>query len=198
MKSKKRIFTLCTLLQFVFSVLSAQNSSTNNTTIDKPKRFFTGGTMGLQLGTVTAIEADPILGYKLYKDYISVGVGGNYTYFNIKDYSYSPPLVFKTSLYGGNIFARVYFLKNVIPSIKDLFLHGEYQALNVDPIYDPYNIHNGNRYWISNLFGGIGVRQAIGERSFATLSALYNFNATIDNPYSDQPWVFRFGLEIGL
>ena len=37
----------------------------------------------------------------------------------------STPQIYQTSLYGGNIFTRVYFLKNVIPSIKDFFLHGE-------------------------------------------------------------------------
>jgi hypothetical protein len=162
-------------------------------------RFFTGGTIGLELGTATAIEADPILGYKLYKDYVSVGIGGDYTFYRIKDNTYSPPVVYQTSLYGGNIFTRVYFLKNVIPSIKDFFLHGEYQALNVDPqYYDPYNFHNNKRYWISSVFGGIGVRQAIGERSSVTLSVLYDFNATPDSPYYINPLVFRLGLEIGL
>ncbi|MGD0710088.1 MAG: hypothetical protein ABR968_02830 [Bacteroidales bacterium] len=162
-------------------------------------RFFTGGTIGLELGTATAIEADPILGYKLYKDYVSVGIGGDYTYYRIKDYSVAPPQIYQTSLYGGNIFTRIYFLKNVIPSIKDFFIHGECQFLNVDPqYYDPYNFHNNKRYWISSVFGGIGVRQAIGERSSVTLSVLYDFNATPDSPYYINPLVFRLGLEIGL
>jgi hypothetical protein len=171
-------------------------SSNDDKLID---RFFTGGTIGLQFGTATAIEADPILGYKLYKDYLSVGIGGNYTYYRIKDYSSITPAVYQTSLYGGNIFTRVYFLKNVIPSIKDFFLHGEYQALNVDPqYYDPYNFHSGKRYWVNSFFGGIGVRQAIGERSSVTLSVLYDFNASIDSPYYINPWILRIGLEIGL
>ncbi len=162
-------------------------------------RFFTGGTIGLQLGTATAIEADPIFGYKLYKDYLSVGIGGNYTYYRIKDFTYNPPAIYETSLYGGNVFTRVYFLKNVIPSIKDFFIHGEYQLLNVDPqYYDPYNFHKGSRYWVGSVFGGLGIRQAISEKSSITLSVLYDFNATIDSPYYFDPWVLRFGLELGL
>jgi hypothetical protein len=207
MKRKCIFFITLIFLQFTYSIISAQENQPGSSQEDQPspttnnidKRYFTGGTLGLQLGTATAIEADPILGYKLYKDYISVGVGANYTYYKIKDYYYSPPLIYQTSLYGGNIFARVYFLKNAIPSIKDFFLHGEYQALNVDSqYYDPYSVHNGKRYWVSSLFGGIGVRQAIGERSFVTLSVLYDFNATLDSPYYMNPWVYRLGLEIGL
>jgi hypothetical protein len=173
--------------------------ATNNSDENLMDRFFTGGTIGLQLGTITDIEADPILGYKLYKDYISVGIGANYTYLWYKDNYYIPPITYQTSLYGGNVFARIYFLKNVIPSIKDFFLHGEYQALDVDPqYYDPYNFHNGQRYWVSSLFGGLGIRQAIGEKSFITLSVLYDFNATPDSPYYSDPVVLRFGFEIGL
>ena len=197
------IITFC-LLFVPFIKLSAQEEPQNRRIADNDgdliDRFFTGGTIGLQLGTVTAIEADPILGYKLYKDYLSVGIGGNYTYYRIKDFTVVPPQVYQTSLYGGNIFARVYFLKNVIPSIKDFFLHGEYQALSVETQYfDPnFQFHNTPRYWVNSVFGGIGVRQAISEKSSITLSVLYDFNATIDSPYYVDPWVIRFGLELGL
>ena len=87
--SKKPIIIIFILLLIPFIKLSAQEEPRNRSFAsndgDLIDRFFTGGTIGLELGTATAIEADPIFGYKLYKDYLSVGIGGNYTYYRIKD-----------------------------------------------------------------------------------------------------------------
>jgi hypothetical protein len=161
-------------------------------------KFFTGGTLGLQFGTYTSINIAPFIGYR-FNEYLACGLGPNYTYYHMRDNSYYPPAIYKTNLYGGSFFTRVYFLKDVIPSIKDIYLHGEFEALNVESQYfDLSMTHPEKRYWVGSIFGGAGIRQMMGERTFVTITVLYNFNETLDSPYYGNPLVYRVGLEIGL
>lgn len=194
-KFKFLILGLSLIILYSDSYSQNDNKGSKNELIHK---FFTGGTLGLQFGNYTYINVAPIFGYR-FNEYLACGIGPNYIFYHIKDYSYYPPAVFNTNLYGGNFFTRVYFLKNVIPSIKDFYLHGEFEALNVETQYFDYTLtHTGKRYWVGSVFGGLGIRQILGERAFATITVLYNFNETLDSPYYGNPLVYRIGFEIGL
>jgi hypothetical protein len=199
MKDIKILLPGLLLIILSFGVFSQNNNSTqqNNNKGSGGElihKFFTGGTIGLQFGSYTYINVAPILGYR-FNEYLACGVGANYIYYREKYYTD----VIQTNIYGGNFFTRVYFLKDLIPSIKDFYLHGEYEALSLETaIFDnPYSpSHTTKRYWIGSVFGGAGIRQELGERVFMTLTVLFNFNITPDNPF--DPLVYRVGFEIGL
>lgn len=82
-----------------------------NTSIERP--FFTGGSFGLQFGTITAIDISPILGYR-FTENIVAGIGATYQYY--RNGRYIPAV--QTDIYGGRTFVRFYFLQK-------LFLHGK-------------------------------------------------------------------------
>lgn len=187
------------LLVFVCSLVFcnqtfAQKTDTKGSNNEFVHKLFTGGTLGLQFGNYTYINIAPFIGYR-FNDYLACGLGPNYIFYRFKVYTD----VYKTNLYGGNVFTRVYFLKDVIPSIKDIYLHGEFEALNIESQYfDLSYMHTEKRYWVGSVFGGAGIRQILGDRAFATITVLYNFNETIDSPYYGNPLVYRIGLEINL
>jgi len=150
-------------------------------------RLFTGGGIGLQFGTQTMIEASPIIGYKITKNF-AAGIGITYQYYRM-NYNGN---VLQTSIYGGSVFTRYYFLQN-------FFLHAEYEALNLETaFFDPgYFYHKQNRYWVGSVLAGGGYRQFIGEKSSINIMILYNFNDTPYSPYN-SPLVYRVGIDIGL
>lgn len=154
----------------------------------KPRNWFTGGGLGLQLGNATMIEISPLLGYSFTKN-IAAGFRATYQYFRAKDYSTG--LIHKTDVYGGSIFARYCFLENFV-------IHSEYEILSLESLYfGQYNTNNTNRFLEENLLIGGGYRTAIGERNYMYIIILYNLNDNINNHYG-SPVVFKTGIEIGL
>ena len=178
--------------------MMAQNNNLNKTLAndnDSENRFFTGGSLGLQLGSSSMIDVSPLIGYRLKKCF-SAGIGATYQYLSEFDPTYGT--TFKTSIYGGRIFARYYLLNNFI-------FEGEYEILSLESRYfDFLQIHNTPRFFEDNVFIGGGYRKAFSENSCYYLMALYNVNATANNHYgtitlfgSDLPLVIRAGVEIG-
>jgi hypothetical protein len=167
---------------------TAQDNQTLPAATSAPdNRFFTGGSIGLQFGNQTMIDASPILGYRITKNF-SAGVGFTYQYYRLNYYN----TILQTYIIGGRVFARYYFFEN-------FFLHGEYEALNLETkFFDPgFLYHQSDRYWVGSVLAGGGYRQAIGENSFFNIMVLYNLNDTPYGPY-DNPWIFRVGVDIGL
>ena len=171
------------LLMNMNSIAQDNGKQTSNFT----NRLFTGGSIGLQFGTQTMIEASPILGYKINKNF-AAGIGVTYQYYRLNYYGN----ILKTSIYGGSVFTRYYFLEN-------FFLHGEYEALNVETaFFDPGHFyHKEERYWVGSVLAGGGYRQFIGENSSFNIMILYNFNDTPYSPYT-SPLIYRVGIDIGL
>ena len=144
----------------------------------KDKIFF-GGNFGLQFGTMSIIEASPLIGYKI-TDKLAVGVGITYIYYRLKmDNS-----IFSTNVYGGRIFARYYILENI-------FAHAEYEVLNLER-YDMVT----NRTNVESLFVGGGYRMKVGERSYFSIMALWNLKDNYYSPYSNP--VIRAGFTVGI
>lgn len=132
---------------------------------DPPQRFrdriWVGGGLNLGFGTVTAVQMDPVVGYKVdEKGRYSVGVGFSYWYY--RDNRYVPAYTFSGKGY------RVFNRFRVIPP---LFLHAEFLHLNV-PVYD-YNDRVTRDQWVPHILVGGGYMQRVGRNSSIYLQLLY-------------------------
>jgi len=132
---------------------------------EPPQRFrdrlWFGGGLNFGLGTVTAIQVDPVIGYKAdKKGRYSVGLGFSYWYY--RDNRFSPPFSF--SSVGYRVFNRF----RVIPP---LFLHAEFLHLN-RPLYN-INLEQTRSTWVPHLLVGAGYMQRVGGNSSIYLQVLY-------------------------
>ena len=141
-------------------------------------RIFYGGNLGLQFGTITFIDASPLIGYRL-TDKLSLGTGISYMYYREKFPGFQE---FSTSIYGGRLFGRYIIYKN-------LFAHTEYEVLNLES----FDINR--RINVTNILVGGGYRQHLGGRAYLNLLALWNINETADSPYRNP--IIRMGIGIG-
>jgi len=170
-------------------------------------RLSVGGNLGLQFGTVTAINISPEVMLRVV-DQFHLGVGFSYDYLQSKKYFWDDPnqqyLDFKANVYGGRVFAR-YYLRSLFDNfVGNLFAHAEYEYLyytrpfKLDPsgtIYDPFGYTYNRRkdfLEINSLFVGVGYEQPFTERAFMDILILYNINDTYTSPYSNP--VFRLGF----
>jgi len=157
-------------------MIEKKNKSSDNPNAGK---YVFGGGLGLQFGNPTSIELSPKLGYKLTQKAL---VGGGITYIY---YSENSPVTgnFKTSIYGGSLFASY-------EPIENLFGWVENELLS----FESYNLNNVlTRKWIDSPFIGIGYRQPIGEKGFFQIMLLYNLNYNTDSPYS-SPYIPRISF----
>jgi hypothetical protein len=195
----KRLFlTVIGLCSFVFCLAQEEDSSyvrkekkPEETVVEKDEdendpdlKYYTGANLSLQFGNSSFVDFSPLVGYRITETF-SVGVGGTYQYLSYRVYSSSGNASrFSTNTYGARIFSRLVIYKNV-------FVHGEYENLNVDV----YNSLTGqlNREWVPGLLFGGGFMQQAGERVAYNLTILYNFKDSVKSPYG-SPLVFRAGF----
>lgn len=176
------------LILFSFKTMAQRRVENNekfeSSSIERP--FFTGGNLGLQFGTYTAIDVSPILGYR-FTENIAAGIGATYQYY--RNGRYTPANT--TDIYGGRVFVRYYFLEK-------LFLHGEAELINFKKIELVPGIGTlqNERIWENNLFLGVGYRQLMGEFTSMHISILYNFNQGPYSPFSNPQ--IRIGFDISL
>jgi hypothetical protein len=146
--------------------------------------MFFGGTFGLQFGSATYVELAPIAGYN-FSPRFSAGLGLKYIYYKYNDgYNQS----YSSSEYGGGPFARYIVFDG-------LFLHAEYEVLNIEVPEPPYYV-NYSRQNITSIFLGGGYRQMMGERSSLDFLILWNVNESIYSPYVNP--IFRVGFGFGI
>lgn len=182
----KKLFALSIFLTISYSAIAQlplREREENDTGERFADRLFIGGGLGLQFGTSTYIEIAPIIGYKL-TERLSAGLGLKYIYYKLK---YSSTQSYSTNIYGGGPFVRF----NVI---EGLFLHAEYEVLNLevpDIYYREYVRKN-----ITSVFLGGGYRQMIGNSSSLDLLLLFNVNESMYTPYPNP--VIRIGFSFGL
>lgn len=204
----KRYFSaFCSLILFLVNVHAfGQEDQPNSTGQEQTKpisygqegpqsehpildRMFFGGSLGLQFGSATYIDVSPLVGYKITEK-LHAGVGATYIYYKVKDtyYNYS----YETSIYGGRIFGRYYFLDN-------LFGHLEWEILNMD--VPSTNTINGVQSYdyirdnIMSLMVGGGYAQPIGSNAAITLMILWNLTEEQYSPYQNP--IFRLGIAAG-
>ncbi len=139
------------------------------------ENLFIGGILGLQFGTYTLIDISPVIGYRVSPRF-QPGIRLTYQYQSNQNTNY------KTSRYGGSVFARLFL-------IEGLYAQAEAEALNIE--WMDSNLEE-YRLWIANYFVGGGYFQKIGKKSGMYVSVLWNLNETIYSPYSNP--VIRMGF----
>jgi hypothetical protein len=165
------------------------------------KGFFTGGSFGLQFGTITLIDVQPIFGYKFNK-HLAAGIGGTYKHYRYKNYYYIHGDYYdlKSKIYGGSIFSRYYLSSENVDFFNNLFIHAEYELVQFH--YKTYYIDNldvksaNKTKNIGSILAGLGYRQLIGRNAYMNIMVLWNLNETVYSPYSNP--VIEAGFDIGL
>ena len=183
MKHLLKIFLTIILLQA--NTIFSQDI---NNDIKRNNKFFTGGGLGFQFGTVTIIDVSPIIGYMI-TDNLAIGTSFTYQYLNDKRYSPN----YSTNVYGGSLFTRYYMF-------NDFFAHAEYEILNYD-YYTYYFSSNGSfvekekmNVTVSNILLWGGYRQLVGGRTYINLMILLYFNESIYSIYSNP--IFMIGINV--
>ena len=152
------IALLITLFLAIPFAAKAQVNDLNTLSSQNKNRFFTGGGVGLQFGTLTAVELAPTVGYIVHRMF-RFGITVNFSYF--RDAYFQPAL--SSYYWGGSFFVRFY-------PIRRLFIHAEIGGMN-----QPYG-SNHERKWLAYPIAGIGYSQPLGNRVALTIRAMWNFN----------------------
>lgn len=168
---------------YVFSSLLAISQDDEKPKTPLSERMYFGGGIGLTFGTVTAVNINPILGYKFTPKF-SLGASLTYQYFKRKDEFFD----YESNNYGGSTFARYRF-------IEEIYGHIEYAAIN----YDVYNISGevAFRTWIPFLLLGAGYSSQIGDNSVIFLQLLFDVLENQYSPYEKGEPIYSVGIGIG-
>ncbi|WKZ66523.1 MAG: hypothetical protein QY325_01030 [Flavobacteriales bacterium] len=150
------------------------------------ERFWFGGGIGLAFGTVTAIQLDPLIGYKVDPaGRFSTSVGFSYWYY--RDNRFTPPYDF--SGFGYRAFSRYRV-------VDPVFLHAEFLNLNVDRY--SYAEARFRKMWVPHLLVGGGYVQSLGGRSAIYLQVLWEVLQDPNSVYLGQGPVVSGGFGLGL
>ncbi|MCB0764799.1 MAG: hypothetical protein KDB84_08850 [Flavobacteriales bacterium] len=148
-------------------------------------RLWFGGGIGLSFGTVTAIQLDPMVGYKVDQaGKFSVGLGGSYWRF--EDNRFAPSYTFTG--YGYRTFARYRF-------IEQLYGHAEFLHMNVerfDLVADARQ-----RIWVPHLLLGAGYVQPLGGAGSIYFQVLFDVLQDPNSIYANQGPIFGGGIGVG-
>lgn len=151
------------------------------------ERIWFGGGIGLSFGTVTAIQLDPLVGYKVDKEgKLSAGIGGSYWYF--RDNRFNPPYDFKA--YGYRVFSRYRF-------IEQAFAHVEFLNMNVEANRFAAFSEIQPRIWVPHLLVGGGYVQSLGGRSVIYLQVLFDVLQDPNSIYFNRGPIFSGGVGVG-
>ena len=144
----------------------------------KDRRYF-GGSLGLQLGTVTLVDLSPLAGVMLSPKF-STGIGATYQYYDDQRFQGNAG-----SSYGGRAFVRY----NVLPNI---FAYSELESIN----WNAYNYGKDQfqRTWTEAFFVGGGYFAPFGSRGGANFTFLYNLNHSNWGAYYSEPYLIRVGF----
>lgn len=148
-------------------------------------RLWFGGGIGLSFGTVTAIQLDPMVGYKVDQEgKLSAGLGLSYWYY--QDNRYTPS--YNATGYGYRVLSRYRF-------IEQLYGHVEFLHMNVetfDPIRDI-----PTRRWVPHLLVGGGFVQSLGGNGSFYFQVLFDVWQDPYSIYANQGAIFGVGVGIG-
>lgn len=199
----KKIIALLVVIISTIVCLHAQNNDTgasssyynNNNTQQQPtnsenlkqkpsfkSRLRFGGNIGAAFGsTISYVQLAPAVGYAVTNNFI-LGVGLTYYYQWYKKSVYPA-----RHMYGGRVFARQYFLRELFNNTGALFVHAEYEPLSV-PYYNP-NTEITNREILNTVYLGGGI-----IINHFTVSALYIVNYDSSKSIYNNPLQIRLGV----
>lgn len=150
-------------------------------------RIWFGGGIGASFGTITAVQLDPLLGYKVdQKGKFSVGLGASYWYF--KDTRAGASGAYQA--YGYRTFSRYRV-------IEQAYLHAEFLHMNVEGDRFTAFTEKRQRIWVPHLLVGAGYVQPLGSRSSIFLQVLFDVIQDPNSIYFNQGPIFSGGVGIG-
>ena len=146
------------------------------------ERLFFGGSFGLQFGTITNIEASPVIGLWVLPR-VAVAAGPSYQY-------YKDP-VDATAIYGGKAYLQITLiqdLNNIIPIgiNTGIFVQSEYQGLSLERSFWSLVPDGNGRIYMGTFLAGAGISQPIGRRSNMNFTVLWALTDTQYQVY-DSP-----------
>ncbi len=158
---------------------SNTNKKQNNTNSYSNNLFYGSG-VGASFGSITQINLQPYLGYKIFNNFnIAAGVTYHYISVNTTLINYSQ------SVYGFNAFARFNVVENI-------FIHAGYDLLNVLN----YTTTPFTRKWLDIYTLGVGYSSYISDKISITATYYYNFTNSMLNPYPNPN--IQIGFNVGL
>lgn len=179
---KQKILFLSVLLVLA-NIMYAQGEIKKKRSLSD--KVFFGAGLGMQFGTITAIEVSPTIGY-IPVDKLYLGLRGTYEYYKNNQAVYDNN---STSIYGGSLFATYAFYQNFL-------LYGEYEMLSLESAYfDPFYVQGDKeRFLLKTPLIGAGYMQPLGGRSKVMLLLLWNLDETYglyyDNPIMRISFIF--------
>ena len=170
---KRIYFAILIILGLVFIVVpetSAQRSS--NEVPPLKERLFFGGSFGLQFGTITNIEASPIVGLWVLPR-LAVAAGPDYRF-------YKDPIG-RTSVYGGRGYTQIVLIKDINSIIPiglnmGIFLHAEDEFLSLESAFWKNPPYTSDRFSVNTLLAGGGISQPLGRRGSINMMVLWTLN----------------------
>jgi len=193
MKMNQTLFRSLIFMCVIFLVQNTLLKAQEDEEITWRDRIFFGGNLSLSVGTITAIQISPQVGYRITPR-LSAGIGINYEYYKSSGQYFGSVRVsaYSTSIYGGNIFTNYVFLKNFPTDGISLMAQVEYEGLSLERKYfQDYN--SSGRFLLHSVFAGGGIRQRLGKRSSINILVLWNLNETQYSPYYSNP-VLKFNF----
>ncbi|HAN19780.1 MAG: hypothetical protein A2X13_12415 [Bacteroidetes bacterium GWC2_33_15] len=155
--------------------------------------------VGATIGASAYVDVNITSGVQLNKRF-NLGLAGKYQYYTLGG---TIDKGFSSHIYGYGIYLQTAVIEDFRNIIKlktysGLFLHAEYEMLNLNEAYfsdnDPIN-DTGDRFWLNNILVGPGYIGRFNNTGiFAIL--LWNVNPNDKNPY-EYP-LFKVGFTIGI
>ncbi len=175
----KRVITFI-IIAWIGITASGQDTSGERPPLSE--RLFFGGSFGLQFGTITNIEASPVIGLWVLPR-VAVAAGPSYQY-------YKDP-VDGTSIFGGKAYLQITLiqdLNNIIPIgiNMGIFVQSEYQGLSLERSFWSLIPEGNNRIYMGTFLAGAGISQPIGRRSSMNFTVLWALTDTEYQVY-DSP-----------
>ena len=173
----------------------AQDKEASNSLEGVPfsQRLYTGGDLGFSFGTITFVNINPLVGYRIDKKW-SAGISAKYIYYRERFPEYN--WEYSNSMYGGSVFTR-YLIGN------SFLAHAEFEAVNAE--VREFLSTTLTRKWVPIGLLGAGYRQGLGN-TYLQVLVLYDAINDRNSPYRNEylfgptniPLILRAGFIIGL
>jgi len=186
LKEKRKIFLfrvfilliICNLLSAEFVVAQGRRKETPP---PLRERLFYGGSFGLQFGTITDIQASPIVGLWVLPR-VAIAAGPNYRFF--KD-----PFD-KTDIIGGKVYTELVLIRDIgsflpLGMNMGIFLHAEDELLSLESEFWKGSVSGPDRFFVNTILAGGGISQALGQRSSLNFTLLWALNEPVYEIYSN-------------
>ncbi len=175
---KTYLLSLCVLC----NVLIVKSQDKPSTGFFNNEKISFGGNFGLGFGSITYVNASPMIGYRL-TERLTTGVGAIYSYTHYAKEIYGQ--AFSTSVLGGSAFARYRVLDNI-------YGIAEFQTLSLNAL-DPFTNRN-IRVPADVLFLGAGYLSQISPRAYVNFAVLFDVIEDVYSPYTNP--VIQAGIII--